>query len=293
MFVAIAYMLSIALSLVVGLTGGYTSPLIGLRFLSMFLPAVAVLIVNIAMKEPPYIDPKPFPWKYLPVALFLIPVVLHAVMLPAMIALQGSLGWQDWLTPMSDGLYHTPVSRGWGTLTTAGLAGRIAVNAIVGLVVVTILAFFEEIGWRAWLLPRLEGRMGARWAVVVTAIIWGFWHVPFQLSGIQHIDGVSPVRLALLAPFGIMTTGLIIGWLWLRTKNVWLVAIAHGALNNWGQDAFKYMKDAVGPNLQEQVARDLQVLNAGSLALLVLGILLLWRGIPVVGTTRNAGFSTK
>ncbi len=91
MFVAIAYMLSIALSLVVGLTGGYTSPLIGLRFLSMFLPAVAVLIVNIAMKEPPYIDPKPFPWKYLPVALFLIPVVLHAVMLPAMIALQGSL----------------------------------------------------------------------------------------------------------------------------------------------------------------------------------------------------------
>ncbi len=162
-----------------------------------------------------------------------------------------------------------------------------------GALVVTILAFFEEIGWRAWLVPRLEGRMGARWAVVVTAIIWGFWHVPFQLSGIQHIDGVSPVRLALLAPFGIMTTGLIIGWLWLRTKNVWLVAIAHGALNNWGQYAFKYMKDAVGPNLQEQVARDLQVLNAGSLALLVLGILLLWRGIPVVGTTRNAGFSTK
>ena len=44
---------------------------------------------------------------------------------------------------MSDGLYHTPVSRGWVTLTTAGLEN--AVNAIVGLVVVTILAFFEEI----------------------------------------------------------------------------------------------------------------------------------------------------
>ena len=71
-----------------------------------------------------------------------------------------------------------------------------------------------------------------------------------------------------------------IGWLWLLTKSVWLVAIAYCASNNWGQYAFKYMKDAVGPNLQEQVARDLQVLNAGFLALLVLGILLLWRGDP-------------
>ena len=255
------------------------------------LPAAAVLIVNTTMKEPPYIDSKPFPWTYLPVALFLFPVVLHAVMLPAM-AIGGPLPWQDWLTPESDGLSHSPASRGWGTLTTAGLAGRIAVNAIVGLVVVTILAFFEEIAWRAWLLPRLEVLIGARSAVIATAIIWGFWHVPFQLSGIQHIDGVSPVRLALLAPFGIMTTGLIIGWLWLRTKNVWLVAIAHGALNNWGQYQFEFMKDPVGPNLEEQVARDLQVLNAGSLALLVLGVVLLWRGTPA-GSARNAGFLTK
>jgi hypothetical protein len=41
-FVAIAYALSITLSLVVGLTGGYESPLVGLRFLSMFIPAVRI-----------------------------------------------------------------------------------------------------------------------------------------------------------------------------------------------------------------------------------------------------------
>ena len=106
-------------------------------------------------------------------------------------------------------------------LTIEGLIGRITLNAIVGLVVVSFTAFFEEVGWRAWLLPRLKDRMGAGGAVVVTAIIWGFWHVPFQLSGIQHIDGVSPARLALGAPFGIITTGLILGWLWLRTESVW------------------------------------------------------------------------
>ena len=51
-FVATSYGLSIVLSLVVGLTGGHESALIGLAFLSTFLPAVSVLIVNSAMNEP-------------------------------------------------------------------------------------------------------------------------------------------------------------------------------------------------------------------------------------------------
>jgi membrane protease YdiL (CAAX protease family) len=57
-----------------------------------------------------------------------------------------------------------------------------------------------------------------------------------------------------------MVTGLIIGWLWLRTESIWLVAIAHGALNNWGQYAFKYMKDSVTP---DAVSSDLAVFGAG------------------------------
>jgi membrane protease YdiL (CAAX protease family) len=75
------------------------------------------------------------------------------------------------LTRQADGLYHTPLTRGWCDLTIEGLIGRIALNAIVGLAVVSFLTFFEDIGWRAWLLPRLRDRLGPRSAVVVTAII--------------------------------------------------------------------------------------------------------------------------
>ena len=50
-FVAVAYVLAIALSLIVGLTGGHQSQFIGLQFLSMFIPAVAVLLVNSATNE--------------------------------------------------------------------------------------------------------------------------------------------------------------------------------------------------------------------------------------------------
>jgi len=266
-FVVIAYALSIALSLVVGLTCGYESPFIGLKYLSMVLPAIAVLIVAATTGEGPRLGDAPFSFRYLPVAVFLIPAVLHGAMLPTM-AIAGGIPWQDWLTPQSDGLYHTPASRGWGTLTIEGLAGRMALNAGIGLVIASFLAFFEEIGWRAWLLPRLKDRIGARRALVSTAIIWALWHVPFQLSGIQHIDGVAPVTLALGLPFGIMATGLILGWLWLRTESVWMVALAHGALNSWGQYAFKYMKD--GP----ATAADLKALGAGFLALFAVGALL-------------------
>jgi membrane protease YdiL (CAAX protease family) len=271
-YVTTSCALSIALSLVVGLSGGYDSALIGLAYVSMFLPTVAVLIASSATHDSPRVRWDYLPLRYLPAALFLIPAVLHATMLPSMVLLEGGVQWQNWLTPQADGLYHTPDSRGWGVLTIQGLAAHIVLNAVFGLAVVSVLAVFEEIGWRAWLLPRLADRIGARRAVVVTSIIWALWHVPFQLSGIQHIDGVSPRTLALTIPLGTMAAGLILGWLWLRTESIWLVAIAHGASNNWGQYAFKYMKDSATPDA------DIVVLSVGSLALLACGVLLLWRG---------------
>ena len=59
-------------------------------------------------------------------------------------------------------IFHTPDERGWGVLTQGGLAGRLVMNAGLGLLLVSILAFFEEIGWRAWLLLRLVKRVGVR-----------------------------------------------------------------------------------------------------------------------------------
>ena len=277
-FVGVTYSLSIALSVIVGLTGGHDSRVAGLAYLSStFVPATAVLIVAATLNEGPRVRWDRIPFRYLPVALFLIPGTLHAVALPLLAALEGRLPWRDWLKPQADGLYHTPVTIGWGVLTLEGLVGRIALNAVVGLTIVSFLVFFEEIGWRAWLLPRLRDRIGSRSAVVVSAMVWALWHVPFQLSGVQHVDGISPTRLAATVPIGITIAGLILGWLWLRTESIWLVAIAHGALNNWGQYAFKYMDDP-------SVGNDVLALSGGFLVLLVVAVVLLRRGAPPGGT---------
>src|SRR5687767_12576935 len=195
-YVALAFALGVALSLIVGVTGGYRSPFIGLRFLSMFSPAVAVLGVRSLTRTAVDVEWHRVSWTYVPVALLLLPIVLHAAMVPVTVAYEGRLPWQGWLTPQPDGLLHSSTERNWGVMTPTALAGRIAVNAGVGVVVVSVLALFEEIGWRGWLLPRLQLRMGARVAVVITSAIWAVWHIPFQLSGVQPVDGVSPVMLA-------------------------------------------------------------------------------------------------
>lgn len=58
--------------------------------------------------------------------------------------------------------------------------------------------------------------------------------------------GVADAALWVTA--GVAASGLIIGWLWVRTESIWLAAIAHGAFNNWGQISFKYMKDVTVPD---------------------------------------------
>lgn len=268
-FIAIAYSLSIALSLVAALTGGAQSQLaVGLGVGAMLVPTIATFVVVLATgAKAPALGGDRLPLRYLPVALLLMPIVMHAVMLPVAASLWSGLPWASWLTPAADGLYHTPATRDWGVLTSAGLVVRITANLVVGLVVVSGLAVFEEIGWRAWMLPRLMERMSVQRALWVSALVWAFWHTPFVLGGIHHLPGIPIVFVVLTLPILTIGAGLVIGWLWVRTQSIWIVALAHGSLNNWGQFAFKFMQED-GPGGQP---RDILILATGGLAILAVG----------------------
>jgi len=184
----------------------------------MFVPALAVLAVRKGTGAPLGIDGMSLPLRWLPAALFILPLVIHAICLPGVFFLEGKLPW---------------VTVSWS---------RIVVNAVVGLLAVSFLAFFEEIGWRAFLLPRLADRFGMRRAAVLGAAIWALWHIPYSLSGILHVANVSRLGLAVGQPLGTFGAGLFLAFLWFRTGSLPLVALAHGAFNHWGQFAFKYMK---------------------------------------------------
>jgi len=77
--------------------------------------------------------------------------------------------------------------------------------------------------------------------VLASALIWAFWHTPFALSGIHHFDNIPVLAVVVLMPPGHIGAGIFLGWLWLQTRSIWMLALAHGVLNNWGQYAFKFM----------------------------------------------------
>jgi membrane protease YdiL (CAAX protease family) len=272
-FIAICFGLSILLSLFMDFTGGHESKYLQGGYFSMLIPAIAVMVMKYVFNAPVTRDHKTnlsIGWVLL--ALLLMPVLIHAVCLPLFAFLNNnSLPWQSWLTTNNEGLYISPEDHGWGTLTFYELLFRIFINLISGLIIVSLLAFFEEIGWRAWMLPRLIKSFNTKKGIVIGALIWAVWHIPFMLSGIIYFKGISRYQVILINPLGIFGVGIIIGWFWLKTKSILIVSLAHGALNNWGQYVFKYMQDSA----VDFYAQQFWLLVAVNGSLLVCGLIIL------------------
>jgi membrane protease YdiL (CAAX protease family) len=290
-FITITFSLSILLSLFIGLTAGHESKFIWLQFASMPIPAMAVLIMtnlfNAPVKE---IKWSKLPLYWLALALLLMPVTIHIICLPLIKFLNnGTFPWQPWLKTKEEGLYISPGNFGWGALTSNELVLKIFINAITGIVIVSALAFLEEIGWRGWMLPRLIKQFNVKKGILVGSLVWALWHVPFILSGILYLKAVPAYLMALINPFGIFGAGLVISWLWTKTKSIWIVSIAHGALNNWGQYAFKYMQDSK-TNLQSQQIW-LSIGVNGSLLILGLLIFMTMKNSNYNKTTTNMGIA--
>src|SRR5699024_6742856 len=55
-------------------------------------------------------------------------------------------------------------------------------NNVIGSITGLPLLLGEEIGWRAFLYPRLE-KLYQTSALLIGGIIWGFWHAPMILMG--------------------------------------------------------------------------------------------------------------
>ncbi len=107
------------------------------------------------------------------------------------------------------------------------------------------LAFGEELGWRGYLLPRLQS-LGALPALLVSGIVWGLWHAPIVLLGYNYPS--APV-LGVLFMVGLSTImGIIIGWLRLASGSIWPAVAAHGALNGSAGVVLLFSSELHPPN---------------------------------------------
>lgn len=92
----------------------------------------------------------------------------------------------------------------------------------------------EELGWRGYLFPKLKTVMNRPAAYIVCGIIWGVWHTPAIIDGLNFgKDYVGyPYMGVLLMCLFCIGTGIIFTWLTEKTNSVYPAAFAHAVNNN-------------------------------------------------------------
>ena len=97
------------------------------------------------------------------------------------------------------------------------------------IVTVVIVGLFEELGWRGFLLPRLQRRRTALVAALLIGLVWLPWHLPELVSD----RGERPLAQFVVY---IMATSVILAWLYNSTRaSLPIVILFHAALNSFAK----------------------------------------------------------
>ena len=95
----------------------------------------------------------------------------------------------------------------------------------------------EELGWRGFALPRLQGRLAALEASILLGVIWGLWHIPlYFVPGTGQFETIAAGTDPAFAIGGFIgwTIGLsvLFTWLFNQTRaSLLVVMLFHAAVN--------------------------------------------------------------
>ena len=116
------------------------------------------------------------------------------------------------------------------TSRSSGLASW-TLNLGFTLVFMSVLFLSEELGWRAYMLPRVQQLTSRRRAAVLTGFVHGCFHLPLALIATTYDQHGSRWLIAPMMVAVITAGGVFYAYLWDRSHSVWPAAIAHGTVN--------------------------------------------------------------
>jgi len=147
--------------------------------------------------------------------------IWSALSMIALWVVPGVIGWL-----MIDKYYVLNPIEPWAWIV---IIGSLTVGWISGM--------GEELGWTAWLLPRLAPRIGKSRALVVAGALRGFWHYPVlagplivKIGSGEETIGVFVLK-SLVILFQLVVSnaifGSLFGWVWYKTRSIPLLGWLH------------------------------------------------------------------
>jgi membrane protease YdiL (CAAX protease family) len=144
------------------------------------------------------------------------------------------------------------------------LAAALVFNS---LTLSAVLSFGEEYGWRGYLLPKLLP-LGEIKAGVIVGIVWGLWHAPLLIAGLNS-PGVNPlVAVAIFIPAAVAMSMLFTRLYVAAGASVLVVTVLHASLNSFA-DRLADGKHLIGDALLASPNGAIGIGVLGGLALLV------------------------
>ena len=89
-------------------------------------------------------------------------------------------------------------------------------------------ALGEELGWRGFVLPRMQARHSALKASLLIGILWGPWHLPLWLTGSEG----HPISLYVPFVVAVVASSVFYTWLYNNTGGSLLMVVLYHAASN-------------------------------------------------------------
>lgn len=111
------------------------------------------------------------------------------------------------------------------------LAGYLLLSA--SGIILFLVCFGEEFGWRAYLTPKLETLMPEPLALIVSGIIWAMWHAPMIVIGLNFGTDYPffPWLGFLCMSIFCILWGAVLTWLTKKTDSIYPAALCHALID--------------------------------------------------------------
>lgn len=123
----------------------------------------------------------------------------------------------------------------WGDSAAAFISDP--TNQLLTLFIVSLVPFFEELGWRGYAQDLLQNKHSAVTASLIVGGIWSLWHLPASFIPNTYQAGLGIGTLEFWLHFsGIVFLSITISWVYINTnRSILVMMIFHATVNLSGE----------------------------------------------------------